>query len=339
MKSKSAYFPPRFHSRSLAAVTTIIMIILITDTAWPAGSGVGVARVNGVTIYESDLAFAVEATLARKLSSLHRGLDDHGSGSDPMEREKTLNRLIDIELLYQESLKHRFRGLMEESQERFQSEVTRLGGEDRLVSALKCNDMTPEDFRKTIFRKLSIKRLLDKEIYSKIQVTGDEVREYYDQNQDRFRKPESVRISQILIKAPSEPGDDTWRHLEDRAHTIYLDASKGADFVLLARRHSDDTATASVGGDMGFIQKESLHDILDTTVFQLEVGTVTKPIRTRDGFQIIKVVSSKPSSPKTLEEVRDHITTLLRRKQAREMIVQLLTDLRSRAEIEIIQGQ
>ena len=335
MKHKPGNSPHFIHTRSLAVVTTIILILLISENAWPAGSGTGVARVNGVMIYESDLTYAVEATLARRLASLHRGLEDHGSGSDLVDREKTLTRLINIELLYQESLKHRFRGLIEESEERYQAEVARLGSEDKLVSALKCNDMKPEEFRKAIFRKLSIKRLLDKEVYSRIQVTEDEVREFYEQNQDRFRKPESIRISQILIKVSSNPGDDTWRHREELAQTIYLDASKGADFVQLARRHSDDPETASAGGDMGFIQIESLHDIFDTTTLPLEVGTVTKPIRTRNGFQIIKIVSSKPSSPKTLEEVRDKIITLLRREQAREMISQLLSDLRSRAEIEI----
>ncbi|MCJ7500408.1 peptidylprolyl isomerase, partial [bacterium] len=248
-------------------------------------------------------------------------------------------RLIDIELLYQESLKHRFYGLTEESTQRYQLEVKRLGGEDKLISALQCNSMSPEEFRKTIFRRLSIKRLLDKVVYSSIQVAEDEIREYYERNKDKFQEPESVRTRQIVIRVPSGAGSDIWRQAEDRAQTIYIEASKGDDFIRLVRRHSDDPASASVGGDMGPIQKGDIQDVLDTRIFTLKEGTVTKPIRSRKGFHIIKIVSTTPSTTKSLEEIKPQIITRIRRERAREMISQLVSDLRSKAEIEIIKGQ
>jgi len=336
MKIRSRYSSRTLRSSTLAFAITAALVFVVTDTALSAGSGREVARVNGTTIYESDLDYAVEASLTRRLAFLHRDREDDGSAEDLSRRAETLDRLIDIELLYQESLKHRFQGLLEESEERYRSEVNRIGGEDRLAAALKCNEMTPDDFRKAIFRKLSIKRLLDKEVYSRIQVTDDEVKEYYEKNLDRFRKPGSVRLRQILIKVPSNPGEDTWRLLRARAFTIYKNASEGGDFVQLARRHSDDPATANAGGDMGFIQIQNLDDILDTRIRPLEEGTVTEPIRKADGFHIIKIVSNRPSTPKTLEEARNTVITILRRERAREMISKLLDDLRSRADIEIL---
>jgi peptidyl-prolyl cis-trans isomerase C len=248
MHIKSTSPLQRIPARLLAIVTTVILTILAADPGWPADPGesaVPVAQVNGVTIYQSDLFCAIEASLARNLLTRRRDGEDPESTPYQVENEKTLRRLIDIELLYQESLKHRFHGLTEESERRYQLEVQRLGGEARLESTLQCNNMSSEQFRKAIFRNLSIKRLLDKVVYSRIQVTEDEIREYYENNRDRFRKPESVRIRQILIKVPSEPGEDKWRHAEDRAHTIYRIASTGTDFVRLARKHSDETSRAS----------------------------------------------------------------------------------------------
>jgi hypothetical protein len=320
----------------VAVVITIILTFLTADTGWSADPGEPVARVNGVAIYQSDLSCAIEASMARKLSSRYRDLGDPGSDSDRIDNEKTLKSMIDIELLYQESLKHRFYGLMEESEERYQLEVKRLGGEERLISTLLCNNMSPEQFHKAIFRNLSIKRLLDKVVYSRIQVTEDEIREYYELNKDRFRKPESVRIRQILIKVPSKPDVEKWHQAQDRAHMIYKDASSGADFVRLARRHSDDPESASAGGDMGSIQKGNQQGVFDTTIFRLKAGTVTKPIRTHQGFHIIKIVSTTPSSTKTLDEVQQNITTLIRRERARGMISQLVSDLKEKAEIEIL---
>ena len=144
-----------------------------------------VAQVNGLTIYQSELSCAVEASAARNMSGL-RNLSNVSSGN-------TLNKLVDIELLYQESLKHRFRGLIEESDQRYQAEVKRLGGENKLAAALQCNNMSLEQFRKTIFRNLSIKRLLNKLVYSRIQVTEDEIREYYELNKEMFRHPGTIR--------------------------------------------------------------------------------------------------------------------------------------------------
>ncbi len=336
IQSKSRFPLNYLPARSLAVFTTIILTIFTADTGWSADPGEPVARVNGVAIYQSDLSCAIEASMARKLSSRYRDLGDPGSDSVRVDNEKTLKSMIDIELLYQESLKHRFYGLMEESEERYQLEVKRLGGEERLISTLLCNNMSPEQFHKAIFRNLSIKRLLDKVVYSRIQVTEDEIREYYELNKDRFRKPESVRIRQILIKVPSKPDVEKWHQAQDRAHMIYKDASSGADFVRLARRHSDDPESASAGGDMGSIQKGNQQGVFDTTIFRLKAGTVTKPIRTHQGFHIIKIVSTTPSSTKTLDEVQQNITTLIRRERAREMISQLVSALKEKAEIEIL---
>ena len=339
MQIKSRLFLRCLPARYLAAFTTIILTILVTGTCWPAEPGEPVAHVNGVTIFKSDLSCAIEAALARNLISQHGDIENPGFNRDQVDNEITLHRLVDIELLYQESLKHRFYGLTEESTQRYQLEVKRLGGEDKLISALRCNSMSPEEFRKTIFRKLSIKRLLDKVVYSSIQVTEDEIREYYERNKDKYQKPESVRTRQIIIRVPFGARNNLWRLAEDRAQTIYNEASKGDDFIRLVRKHSDDPASASFGGDMGFIQKGNMQGLLDTRIFNLKVGTVTKPIRSPRGFHIIKIVSTAPSTTKSLEEMKPHITTRIRRDRAREMISQLVSDLRHKAKIEIIKGQ
>ena len=323
--------------RPLTLFAVLTLFLAGSHPAHSSGAQDPIARVNGTTIYRSDLSHAVEISLTRK----HSSRPDLGPGfkydRGRVDYRKTLDLLIDIELLYQESLKHHFLGLVEDSEERYRSEVQRLGGEDKLFSALQCNDMSPEDFRKTIYRNLSIKRLLDKLVYSRIDVTEDEVREYYEQNKDRFTDPPSVRIRQILIRVPpSGPEEDKWRRAEERAHMIYKAASTGNDFIGLARRHSEDTLSASAGGDMGFIQKGNLNGILDSLVFHTEVGKVTEPIRSRDGYHIIKVVSSKPSTTKTLDETKQYITTILRRDRARKMISRLIEDLRSKAEVEVM---
>lgn len=334
-RSASSLFPGGY----LAWVTAVLLTLFSVNPGFTQDPGEPVARVNGVTLYSSDLTCAIEASLARKLSSRYSDPGDLESEGEAVDSRETLNRLINIELLYQESLKHRFPGLAEESEKRYQQEVKRLGGEDRLASALLCNNITPSQFRKNIFRSISIQRLLDLAVYSRVQVTEEEIRKYYEENKDRFQRPESLRIRQILIKVPSQRDDDKWRQARDRAHAIYQEANDGSDFVLLARRHSEDPASASIGGDMGLIQTESLKDVFGTVVFSMQVGSVTKPIRSKQGFHIVKVVARNPRTARTLDESRQYITTLIRRERARGMISQLIDDLKARAEIEIMKKQ
>lgn len=321
----------RIHLPSLKILFVLVqttMILFATGPSLAADLMDPVARVNGITLYQYDLSHAVEF---RRFE-----IGGIGPATGHIDQRKTLDRLIDIELLYQESLKHRFHGLVEEAQERYQREVRRLGGKKRFMSALECNKITPDQFRKTIYRNLSIKRLLDEEIYSRIEIKEDQAREYYERNKGRFQKPPSVRIRQILIRVPSGSGENGWKDAEKKALAIYRDASSGADFVRLVRRHSEDPASASTGGDEGLIQEGNLKAMFDSRIFSMKPGTVTKPIRSPEGFHIIKVVSSTPAATKTFEEVKGYITTLLRRQQAREMITGLISSLKSEAEIEIL---
>ena len=319
-----------------------VLVLLMTDAAWSAGSGEPVARVNGITIYESELSYAVEASRARRLFSRGKDMEIPESTTHQETVEKELNRLIDLELIYQESLKHRFHGLVEESQERYQHEVKRLGGESRLISTLRCNDMSPDDFRKAIFRRLSIKRFLNKEVYSKIQVTENEISSYYELHRDRFRKPASVRLRQILIKAPSNQAEEQWHFTEEKAYRIFQEVSAGDNFGRIARRHSEDPESASTGGDMGPLQKDDLQAVFGSFfgsfISELKEGAVTGPIRSRHGFHIVQVVSTTPASFRSLEEVHQSIASIVRREKSRVMISRLINDLRSQAEIEIIKG-
>ncbi|UCG38479.1 MAG: peptidylprolyl isomerase [bacterium] len=286
-----------------------------------------VALVNGIPIYPYDLDCALEASRAKKIS------DPESISPDS---DLTLNRLIEIELLYQESLKHRFPGLNEEAEQRYRREVRRIGGEEKLRSYLKCNNLTPAQLRKSIFRTLSINRYLDKMVYSKITVTETEIQDYYQKHLDSFMRPPSVRLKQIIILGPKAPAKEDWARTADRARSVYLEAVRGADFETLARRHSEDPSGASLGGEMGVIYMGNLHRSFETLIFSMNAGSVTEPIRSNSGYHIIKIVSSSGPSQRPLEEVRNEIITGIRLSKASSRISELLSDLKESSDVRIL---
>ncbi|MFV1957724.1 MAG: SurA N-terminal domain-containing protein, partial [bacterium] len=144
-----------------------------------------VAFVNGTPIQKHDLFYAMEAEKARSGTITIGSAQGKIKVSIRRASRQTLDRLINIELLYQEGLKHKFTGLSEETEKRYQKEVLKAGGEERLAAALACNKTAKEHLKRSILRNLVINRYLEKEVYSRIPVTDMEIREYYKRNLSR----------------------------------------------------------------------------------------------------------------------------------------------------------
>ncbi|UCF29956.1 MAG: peptidylprolyl isomerase [bacterium] len=314
-----------------ASTTVLLLAALAVTTIGSQGARaddkLAVAKVNGMPIYRSDLDCALEAALINPRPPA-------GRISDPSEM--ALHRLIDIELLYQEGLKLRLPGIEEEVERRYAAELERLGGSEGMAAALACVEMTPEDLKRKIFRNLTIKGYLDREVYRKIVITDVEIQAYYRANPHRFSRPEAARIKQILIRVKTWGDPSAIEEAHHKAQTVYGAAVKGTDFMLLARRYSEDPSGASASGDMGVITRGNLQTHIDSVIFSLPPGGISQPVKSRRGYHIFKVVSVDPSAIRPLEEVTGQIIARLRHMKSKSMINELLDGLRSRAKIEIL---
>lgn len=297
----------------------------------PNGPGEqAVAFVNGFPIYPSDMRCAMEASLARK---------PHFPTEPSPEGSRVLENLINIELLYQESLKHRYPGLVEESGRIFEKEVKEAGGRRKLEAALECNGISLDRFQRAIFRNVSIRKLLDDRVYSRITVTEEEIQDYYSENLVHFRSPGSVRIRQILIRTPSSSDEKALKEAEERAKNVFLQATKGRDFLSLARKYSDDPDGAGSVVEMGVLFKGNLHKPFESILSGLNEGDVTQPLRSSSGFHIFQLVSlSQPSNP-PLEEVRQTISRRIHLAKAKDMVTDFIASIRTNATIVIVDGE
>ncbi len=313
----------------------VLLLTLLPSVAVSNQEGSPVATVNGIPLNRSDLDCAIETTLVRLGRNMKPKPPQKHVSSEHITDE-ALKRLIDIELLYQEGLKHRFPGIEEKVEKRYRAEVSRMGGEEQLSEALSCVDMTGEDLKKTIFRNLTINSYLEKAVYSNINVSEEELEEYYESNKDQFMNPPSVRARQILIKVKTWSSTRAVQSAESRASMVHGEAVKGSDFIMLARKYSEDPSAGSTGGDMGIIYRGNIHKPVESIIFSLPSGGISRPVRSRYGFHIFKIDSVKPSTYRALNDVRDECMTKLRRSKSKAMILDLLTELRSKASIEII---
>ena len=170
-----------------------------------------------------------------------------------------------------------------------------------------------------------------------IDVSDDDLQAYYDANQERYERPEQVRIEYVLIdrQAMAEGREvdeavlrDAWReqnrdadrrvsHImitfgnertrdeaQQLAETAREALENGESFADTALRYSDDTASAEEGGDLGVISRGFFGDAFDEAAFGLEEGDVSQPVEMDNAFHILQVTDIQGP---TFEEQRNEL--------------------------------
>jgi peptidyl-prolyl cis-trans isomerase D len=150
---------------------------------------------------------------------------------------------------------------------------------------------------------------------SQVQVADQDVTDYYNLHRnDRFTEPEQVRARHILISAPA--GDEARAAARKKAEGLLAKVKAGADFAELATKNSEDSGSASKGGDLGLFGRGKMVQPFEAAAFALEAGQLSDIVESPFGFHIIKVEEHRKGGPKPLEDVRDEITTALKKTAA-----------------------
>ncbi len=158
---------------------------------------------------------------------------------------------------------------------------------------------------------------------SRVAVTPREVERYYAENSELYSTPEQVRASHILFK--TEGKDDA--AVKAKAEEVLKEARAGADFAELAKKYSEDEATAKKGGDLDYFTKGRMVPEFDEVAFSLQPGQISDLVKTQYGYHIIKVTDKKPGTTKTLDQVRQQITDQLAFQKAQTRAGDLATSL------------
>jgi parvulin-like peptidyl-prolyl isomerase len=181
-----------------------------------------------------------------------------------------------------------------------------FASEDKFKQALEEQGLTVGLLSKRLEDQARIKRLVEQEVKLRVSVDVEEARRYYEANKDKFFHGMQYRLQHILIK--NIPGKES--EAEARAQEALIKIKGGADFSLVAKEYSEDP-NASVGGDLGFMDKDELMPEMREAVEPLKAGEVSGIIKTRLGYEIIKVRAIKEASAKSFDEVKVEITQKL----------------------------
>ena len=150
----------------------------------------------------------------------------------------------------------------------------------------------------------------------------------YSANQTEFTLPKQFRVAQIFVAVPKDAPKADADRLRKKAEDISKRAqSKDADFSKLAQANSDHKASVEQGGDLGWLAERDMIPEIRTLIPSLVKGEVGKPVRTEQGWHVVKLTDIKPQSVRPLSEVRDQLVQVLRQRRAQENEKQHLDEL------------
>jgi parvulin-like peptidyl-prolyl isomerase len=288
-----------------------------------------VARVNGEEITRADLE--------RSIRGVEMQLNQRvpGDKRDGVVRG-VLDRLINYRLLLQEA---RSRGIeipAAEIDAQLRALAAQFRTEEQLRAALIQRGVTVDMLRDDARRDLRVAKLVEQEAGKEVAVPVEDVRKFYDANQERFRQPDAARASHIFVRVPAGSDDKAKNGLRQRALSIMRMAQRGDDFAVLAQKYSEDRTTGVKGGDLGWFDKGATPKEFDEVVFALDPGEVGGLATTSDGHHIVKVFERRASRIRPFEEIQVDLAKYLLRELQDRLTMRLIGQLREKSKIEIL---
>jgi peptidyl-prolyl cis-trans isomerase SurA len=275
-----------------------------------------VATVNGHAIMKADMEKAYTA----QLGDAQQQQQPTQEQADTL-RLNVLRELIDEEIVQQRAAKMNLTATNEEVDAKL-AEMKAPYTEEQFDQRLKASNHTLDDVKHDLHRSLTIEKLLNKEINSKITVTDADVTNYFTQHKAEFNLIEAqYHLAQIQVTSvPSpQPGNlqgskaTTDAEAKKKIQALKNRLDSGEDFGSMAMNFSERPETASNGGDMGFVAESQMHadPMVFAAVTKLKPGQITEILPLLDaqskkpmGYAIYKLISREPAGQRDVNDPR-----------------------------------
>ena len=294
------------------------------------------ATVNGVKITQKDVNVYLEFLKNQNPDSV----PDEDDPQYIVLQENILDSIIVIKLLEEYGSQNGFTVSKKEIEDEYKKLAENYKSEAEFENDLKAKNITPKFLEEQISNQLLRDKIFNKETEN-AAVSEEEIKKYYDDNDEtQFKVPEQIKVSHILIKFNVPEGQQLNDNIKNEAKAKISDIeqhlNEGADFAELAKKYSEDIASAPKGGDIGYISKGQTVAEFENAAFALKVGEVSPIVETTYGFHLLKVTDKKDSYIKSFDEVEDTIKSYLVYNKKMQLWQDFIYTLIDKAEIKYL---
>lgn len=282
-----------------------------------------VAKVNGTEI-------PAEAFYAERDKITARGTKIPPDRLARIE-QNILKRLIEKELIDQAVKTAGVEVPAEDITAGFDEYKKRFQSDEQFENYLKHGRVTKDSIEERIRDRRALEMLLEKQ--GDMAVDDAAAKEFYEKNERFYTEKSGVRASHILIKLAQNASAEEDAKAMEKVKQAQDMLAKGEDFGEVAKKMSEGP-TAPKGGDLGFFGEGRMVKEFQDAAFAMKVDEVSKPIRTRFGYHIIKVTDKREDRKKSFDEVKEQIVKSLKNKKFFTERRKLLADLEKNAKVE-----
>ncbi len=314
--------------------------VVLALTGCPNRTGADLmAKVNGYKVYRSEVDKSYNKQIAGATQKLT-------SEQEQALRLQILQQIIGLQLYLQKAEKLGIVATDEELENRInKGSFTK----EEFAKRLEEMGLTEDDYRQEVRKNLTIDKLLNKEIASKVSISDTDIQNYYNEHKSQFNVIEpQYYLAQILVTSkpnipsgsiPNKAQNDAQAH--DKIRTIYNRLESGEDFATVASKYSEDLDTARSGGELGAIPESTLKTIEAPTrdaVLKLKPGQFTEviPVTTPvPGYRIVKLLAKEAAGQRDLNDpsVQQLIRNQLRNQREQYLRAAYDENLRDNAQI------
>jgi peptidyl-prolyl cis-trans isomerase SurA len=205
---------------------------------------------------------------------------------------------------------------------------------EQLKMALAADGVSWEEYRQRMGEQIKRMKLISHVVRRDFTLDDDALRRFYAQNIQRFKEPDHIRISHILVMIPQNADDLLVAALRHKGKTILERLRRGEDFQELARLYSDD-ASGKTGGDLGFFKRGELLPELEGIAFNLKPGEISGLVWTKIGFHIVKITERREGRVIPFEDVFEKVKGQYVEEQSERLFKGWLKKLKAQSFIEV----
>lgn len=289
----------------------IVILVFCVLPAWAEPLDAVVAIVNDGVITNSELSTQVEM-LRGQLSAKNMTLPP-----EEVLRKQVLQHLIDVDLQMQLAKQNG----MKVDNDQLRDALAKIGARNQLSveelkKAIEHQGMSWHQFRENIRKEMLLAQLQQRVVGREVVVTKEQVDTYIKsmpkQENSGQRK---YHIQNIVIPLSDAPSSEELARAQQKADLLLTKLKEGADFSQLAIAESSD-AFALEGGDLGERDLAELPDVFAKTVVNMQEGEIAGPLRTGNGFQLIKLVQVMGNAPEHHLVSKTHVRHILLKPDA-----------------------
>jgi len=330
--------------RASAGLVALLLFAALACNSKPGGDvmatvdGRKISRSDVDKYYDTQVASAQQPPAGEQATAL---------------RLNILHQLIDDEILMRRAEKLGLLATDDEVDKKFNDYKAPFTQEE-FDKRLKEQKITLPEVKREIRRSITVEKVMNKEVVSKITVTDQDITDYFNAHKSEFNLIEpQYHLAQIMVTPAPNPQaqnqNDKAQNEPDARKKIQMISNRldsGDDFATLAMRYSEDPQTSGNGGDLGTVPESGLKGTDPATrdaVMRLKPGqyssiiSVVNPATRQDvGFRIVKLVSKEPAGQRDLSDprVQQAIRSQLRDRREQLLKAAYYEVLRDSAKVE-----